>query len=368
MIIYGWRIFHTTIDRQEFPCPMCRVRVEGELKRADRWFTLYFIPVFPLGTSCEFVECTMCRTGFRKEILTEPQLLADFEPPAEIVVPDAPPAVDSPYRIEVTTRADDGQGPYFGPTRAATKSTSPAAMLSLLLGLVALGTFWHLTASLASAVTAILCGHLGLAAVRRRPLETSGRSLANAGLYLAYLSVLAAGGWTAWTKMNAPQPADPRSAQMLDVAGMFVIRNDGDPTSGNTPQAQTLAATLGRALEEQHDKVLFSIPRNGKPYRVWCQLHDGSCAFVVGPPGGDRFDPNSMEKVRLNAWYEAYRIVCAELKNQGRLGVRVSAGPWGGPVMIGTYGEAPLARPESSKSESHALLPFFQPPPLAPAP
>lgn len=359
MIIYGWRIYHSTIDRQSFRCPSCRTQVEGEVKRADKYFTLYFIPLFPIGIPCEFVECTLCGTGYRKEILTEPQLLAEFEPVIDVpLVVDAPPESPSPYRVEVAPEIDEERRIISAGGRTPAKSTSPAAILSLLLGMLAIGTFWSLEFALGSAVTAIVCGHLGLAEVKRRPLKTSGRSLAKAGLGMAYLSALAAGGWMLWTQANAPKPINGGQEARLNTAGMFVADYGGQPTSGNTPVAHRLAAGLGRALDEQHDKVLFMFPRNGRPYRIWCEIHDGGVAFIVGPPDVRRFDAAAVEKMRLNTWHEAYRIACTELKNQGRLGVRMYAYP-GSPVMTGRYGDAPVSRPQKVSYESRELIPFF---------
>lgn len=358
MIIYGWRIYHTTIDRQSFRCPNCRTQVEGEVKRADRYFTLYFIPLFPIGIPGEFVECTSCGTGYRKEILTEPQLLADFEPAIDVPLALDTPAAPSPYRVEVASEIDGERRINSAGGRTPTKSTSPAAILSLLLGMLALGTFWSWKVALGSAVTAIVCGHLGLSAVKRRPLKTSGRSLAKAGLGMAYLSAIVAGGWMLWTQANGPKPIDPSQETRMNTAGMFVAGSGGEPTSGNTPVAQNLAASLGRALDAQHDKVLVTIPRNGNPYRVWCEMRDGTVAFIVSPPDTRRLDATAVEKMRLNAWYEAYRIVCAELKNQGRLGVRMHAYT-GSPVMTGHYSDAPVARPQTVSYESRELIPFF---------
>jgi predicted RNA-binding Zn-ribbon protein involved in translation (DUF1610 family) len=76
-IIWGSRGITSTKDRGEFYCPRCnRDRIEYALKSTRPWFTLYFIPLFPVGGSERYVECQRCGGTFREEVL-------DYEPPTE---------------------------------------------------------------------------------------------------------------------------------------------------------------------------------------------------------------------------------------------------------------------------------------------
>jgi tetratricopeptide (TPR) repeat protein len=46
-------------------CPSCRQQTMFQPKSARPWFTLYFIPIFPVGAKRTFSECMNCRMQFR---------------------------------------------------------------------------------------------------------------------------------------------------------------------------------------------------------------------------------------------------------------------------------------------------------------
>jgi predicted RNA-binding Zn-ribbon protein involved in translation (DUF1610 family) len=76
-IFFGSRGITSTKDRGTFYCPRCnRDRIEYALKSTRPWFTLYFIPIFPIGGAERYVECQRCGGTFREEVL-------DYEPPSE---------------------------------------------------------------------------------------------------------------------------------------------------------------------------------------------------------------------------------------------------------------------------------------------
>jgi hypothetical protein len=70
MIIWGSRSMTGTVQSGRFACPRCNGQSPFEEKRVRRWFTLYFLPVFPIGSSGYYVECQACRGTFKPEVLT----------------------------------------------------------------------------------------------------------------------------------------------------------------------------------------------------------------------------------------------------------------------------------------------------------
>jgi tetratricopeptide (TPR) repeat protein len=69
-IIFGWR---TIISNESVPplrtiCPSCRREAHLQGRTHRRWFTLYFIPVFPVGSATRFTECVSCKAQFRGTI------------------------------------------------------------------------------------------------------------------------------------------------------------------------------------------------------------------------------------------------------------------------------------------------------------
>ena len=69
MIIWGSKGRERKIGEGTFYCPICQRRCQYYLKRLGRYFTLYFIPLFETKKYGEFVECQVCGTPFKSEIL-----------------------------------------------------------------------------------------------------------------------------------------------------------------------------------------------------------------------------------------------------------------------------------------------------------
>ena len=76
MIIFGTRGMNSIAATGEFHCPRCGPRRQFNRIEVRRWFTLYFIPVIPLGTAGDYVECTACAGTYGSEVL-------DYDPEAE---------------------------------------------------------------------------------------------------------------------------------------------------------------------------------------------------------------------------------------------------------------------------------------------
>ncbi|MCK4588877.1 MAG: TerB family tellurite resistance protein [Nanoarchaeota archaeon] len=74
MIIFGYKTRLTKSnekDKTELSCPSCLEKsCLGKLELHDlkRWFTLYFIPIFPFGTIESYYKCHLCGETYKKEI------------------------------------------------------------------------------------------------------------------------------------------------------------------------------------------------------------------------------------------------------------------------------------------------------------
>lgn len=69
MIIFGTRGVKSTMKQGEFLCPQCANNQNYKHKKVTRFFTLYFIPIIPLGKAGEFVECQTCKGTFVPRVL-----------------------------------------------------------------------------------------------------------------------------------------------------------------------------------------------------------------------------------------------------------------------------------------------------------
>ncbi len=69
IILFGSRGLTSEVERGEFYCPRCDRRDQYSLKASREWFTLYFIPVFPIGGLQRYVECRGCGQAFTEDVL-----------------------------------------------------------------------------------------------------------------------------------------------------------------------------------------------------------------------------------------------------------------------------------------------------------
>ncbi len=69
MIIFGTRSADKTIGSGTFYCPRCQANFPYLHKRVRQYFSLYFIPLIPLGTLGEQIECQQCGSPYGLEVL-----------------------------------------------------------------------------------------------------------------------------------------------------------------------------------------------------------------------------------------------------------------------------------------------------------
>jgi len=86
MIIFGTRGVTSTMEKGAFFCPQCEADRDYNFKKVTRFFTLYFIPVIPLGRVGEYVECQSCRGTFIPRVLeyqpqqqSQDEFLSEYE-------------------------------------------------------------------------------------------------------------------------------------------------------------------------------------------------------------------------------------------------------------------------------------------------
>jgi hypothetical protein len=64
VIIWGSTTKNKVVDQGEFYCPRCRRSCEYLHRRVQQYFTLYFIPLFPMSTLGQYIECQQCGGTF----------------------------------------------------------------------------------------------------------------------------------------------------------------------------------------------------------------------------------------------------------------------------------------------------------------
>ena len=68
-VIIGFRGVTRNVAEGEFTCPSCRSRRGYRRKHARRYFTIFLIPIIPLDSLGEWVECKTCGGTFKPAIL-----------------------------------------------------------------------------------------------------------------------------------------------------------------------------------------------------------------------------------------------------------------------------------------------------------
>jgi hypothetical protein len=69
MIIWGSTGRTTVAGQGDFHCPQCQHRAPYTHYLIQRYFTLYFIPLFPTNTVAEYVQCQGCGGNFDPRVL-----------------------------------------------------------------------------------------------------------------------------------------------------------------------------------------------------------------------------------------------------------------------------------------------------------
>jgi zinc-ribbon family len=82
VIIFGLSVFFFgKVAEGMFHCPNCGGDRHYKQKIGRRWFTLFFLPVIPLGKVAEVVQCSTCNTRYNLSVLRVPttsQLAAGY--------------------------------------------------------------------------------------------------------------------------------------------------------------------------------------------------------------------------------------------------------------------------------------------------
>jgi len=69
MIIWGSKGKEIKVEEGVFFCPRCQRQSPYIHKRFARYFTLYFIPLFETKKLGEYIECQVCFTPYKPEVL-----------------------------------------------------------------------------------------------------------------------------------------------------------------------------------------------------------------------------------------------------------------------------------------------------------
>jgi hypothetical protein len=72
LLVFGVRYLYSLVATGTFHCPVCGVDRGYRLRNPRAWFHLFWIPLVPLRRGEPIVECDVCRSRFRPDVLSVP--------------------------------------------------------------------------------------------------------------------------------------------------------------------------------------------------------------------------------------------------------------------------------------------------------
>lgn len=67
----GTWVYERTIEEGIFRCPREKEEQEYRVRRGNKWITILWIPVIPLGTRSVWAECRSCKGVFGLEVVAK---------------------------------------------------------------------------------------------------------------------------------------------------------------------------------------------------------------------------------------------------------------------------------------------------------
>lgn len=264
MIIFGTRRSERPVESGSFQCPVCETTRAYRRTIGRSWFTLYFLPVFPISGKQDQAECQGCFHRF------DGGSVSDRFGGRPLGAPSGIPS-GAPSGIPLGVTSGGGEYDPFsvapGPaTLAAAPDGSRPMMIPQVSGLAVaslvaaiFSPFLILACgmSLISSIVAIVTGHMAVAAVARSGGGLRGTGMARCGLaggYLFALLSVAFIGWLAYTFQNAD-----RGMPVADA-------NPGEAVLDAAAADRTPAESLADGVPEESAKMLVdreAEPRSG---------------------------------------------------------------------------------------------------------
>ena len=85
-ILFGTKGRAIETDSGQFHCPNCNIKEEYGKKYVQDWFTLFFIPIFPIsGKKNDHIECKKCESIYHTDVieykpaLNEEEIESEYE-------------------------------------------------------------------------------------------------------------------------------------------------------------------------------------------------------------------------------------------------------------------------------------------------
>jgi WD40 repeat protein len=359
MLIFGSRVRSRTTGFGEFTCPVCRTPQQCHRIVHRRWFTLYFLPLLPLGSGQEQVACQGCLSRFEPESLS-----------GEV----------RPLGVMEATSVDSGTAAASIPNVSGQPPrTSGLAITSLTLGVISPLMLCLCSLSLVTSLIAIVTGHVSLWQIKNSGGNLAGRGIAIGGLLMGYpmllvsilvLAIFLPGVREGWQARELEQSGVSRridAAERLRSAEADVMAADTDGwATGNSNSARDLADDFSVVLKQMREALFTSESGRGLSltkgeFVTHCEIHEGHCAFIVHVPSYRQFDSDAKQSLASLAWQVAQMTATDTMQPGDRLAVGMRGTLFYGAVMVGEVAAKEGQPSGFRESDRDGLLAFFEP-------
>ncbi len=345
MLIFGWRGRTKTLFAGTFDCPVCKSRQPYAVAATRPWFTLFFIPIFPVGVGITNTICGGCGS------------------------------ILNPNASTVHTTPGSSLHGALEPTKQAQPHTSSSlSIISLVLGI--LSPFFIVTCllSIFTSLAAIVTGHVALYNIKTQAGRLHGRGMAWAGLILGYLSLALSfavivflltwktddNGMFAASK----QEGSTANVRLRDAELMVTAQSGLEVGMGNTDEARQIAIEFAELMKNLNDELFESgrkrvLQLSRGEFLTYCELHPGSCALIVHVPSYRDYDEDAKAALADIAWTAAITKVSGSLHPNDDLAVALRGTFLYGDIMLGSFPTDRLQASARVAGDSDDLLPFF---------
>ncbi len=297
MIIFGTKGITSVQSKGTYHCPACGTGAGYQYKTVTRFFTLFFVPVIPMGKVADFILCERCGGTFKPEVLTWGGMVPSSPVGAPPPLPgSAPPVLPQPV-----------QG---GSTTTVSYRANGLAKASMILGIDGFLSSFLLCPSILLCITGLVLGIVGLSQWKKGLGLVGGKNQAIAGVACSLLGLVAIVVIGVTAAKDGKSHSKSRSPRQ--VATLSITRSSGQTAYGNTPKAVKLAQKYASLMSERHLTVFEPskgrTPQSAK-YVVHCELRSGSCAFLASVPEYRKFDDAAKTSLENLAWATARTVV-----------------------------------------------------------
>lgn len=346
LIFFGTKGMTSVQRKGTFHCPSCGPGAGYEQKSVTRFFTLFFVPLFPMGKVGDFVVCERCGGNFKPEVFSWGGIVPsspDGSPPP------LPGAMPPPISRHVP----------HGSAATVSYQANGLAKTSMILGIVGLLTSFLFCPSIFLCITGLILGIVGWNRWKKGQGMVGGKNQAVAGITCSALglaAMLVLGILVAKDGKSESAAKSPRQ-----IAARSISPSSDRTAYGNTPQAVELAEKYASLMSGMHLAAFQSskgkAPKSAK-YVVHCELRDGTCAFLTCVPDYRKLDDEAKKSLEELAWSSARAVVKDEpsLKPDAELCVALKGMLMFGSVMTGTLKNA---SPSSNTKHEEDMDRFF---------